>query len=302
MYQWKKLGRVFLPQNDDPFLCSHASNPLPIHLHDDVFRIFYSGRNQDNRSSVGYFEIDLLTREILNYPKKPLITFGAEGSFTSHGISIGNQYHVEGNDYILFMAWQIPSNAHWRGDIGRLQLLDQQKMSLNPQTPYMGVDEEDPVSLSYPFVLFHEGIYKMWYGSTITWNEGNGEMIHVLKYATSKDAEQWEKHGIAIPYEVGVAQAFSRPTVVVDEDGYHMWYSFRSGLGTTYRIGYAHSEDGINWKRLQDQSGITISSSGWDSQMICYPYVFDHNGKRYMLYNGNSHGKSGIGLAVQVDA
>jgi len=32
--------------------------------------------------------------------------------------------------------------------------------------------------------------------------------------------------------------------------------------------------------------------------MIFYPFVFDHKGKRHMLYNGNDYGKTGIGLAV----
>jgi hypothetical protein len=32
--------------------------------------------------------------------------------------------------------------------------------------------------------------------------------------------------------------------------------------------------------------------------MIEYPFVFDHDGHRYMLYNGNEYGKSGFGLAV----
>ncbi len=32
--------------------------------------------------------------------------------------------------------------------------------------------------------------------------------------------------------------------------------------------------------------------------MICYPFIFDHKGKRYMLYNGNDYGKTGFGLAV----
>ena len=32
--------------------------------------------------------------------------------------------------------------------------------------------------------------------------------------------------------------------------------------------------------------------------MIEYPHVFDHNGKRHMLYNGNNYGKTGFGLAV----
>jgi hypothetical protein len=31
--------------------------------------------------------------------------------------------------------------------------------------------------------------------------------------------------------------------------------------------------------------------------MIEYAYVFDHNGNRFMIYNGNGFGKSGLGYA-----
>jgi predicted GH43/DUF377 family glycosyl hydrolase len=74
-----------------------------------------------------------------------------------------------------------------------------------------------------------------------------------------------------------------------------MWYSYR---GSRNRIGYADSEDGISWERKDGEAGIDVSASGWDSEMIEYPFVFDHDGERYMLYNGNGYGKTGIGLAV----
>ena len=32
--------------------------------------------------------------------------------------------------------------------------------------------------------------------------------------------------------------------------------------------------------------------------MVEYPYVFDWQGRRYMLYNGNGYGLTGVGLAV----
>jgi hypothetical protein len=74
-----------------------------------------------------------------------------------------------------------------------------------------------------------------------------------------------------------------------------MWYSYR---GESYRTGYAESQDGINWQRKDEEAGIDVSPSGWDSEMIAYAHVFNHRGKRYMLYNGNGYGKTGIGLAV----
>ena len=298
MAYWRKIAKIGLrPIND--CLLTHASNPMAIHLEKDIYRVFFSGRNIENKSSVGFIDIDILSHDVLTVCREESfrVSDNFEGFF-SHGVSIGNMYNVGLHNYVLFMAWQIRDNNHWRGDIGRLELSNCKKhFSLVGKKPFLTVDSEDLVSLSYPWVLYDEGIYKMWYGSTVSWDSPNGEMIHVIKYATSSDGEVWVKHGLAIPYELGVAQAFSRPTVVKDNEGYHMWYSFRSGTGEKYRIGYAHSHDGLLWDR-KSNSGIDVSEKGWDSEMICYPFVFDHGHSRYMLYNGNDFGKTGFGIAI----
>lgn len=290
---WNKLGKIYSVNNDNPCLLTHASNPMPIHLKDDIYRIYYSGRNKNNQSSISYVDIDILSGKIIYDHKNTILEYGDENSFYSHGISIGNMWEQDGNKYVGFMGWQVPSNGHWRGDIGKFDLDTKQV------TIMLGVSEEDKVSLSYPFVLKEDGIYKMWYGSTIDWVSPNGEMIHVIKYATSNDGKVWNHKGLSIPYELGKAQAFSRPSVVKLNNKYHMWFSYRSGDGTPYRIGYAHSIDGENWE-IQN-SGITTSDIGWDSEMICYPFVFEHKNNLYMLYNGNSYGKEGFGIAVSKD-
>jgi hypothetical protein len=74
-----------------------------------------------------------------------------------------------------------------------------------------------------------------------------------------------------------------------------MWYCYR---GTAYRLGYAESADGIAWARKDEEVGIDISPSGWDSEMLAYPWVLRHGNAMYMFYNGNSYGKSGVGLAI----
>ena len=76
-----------------------------------------------------------------------------------------------------------------------------------------------------------------------------------------------------------------------------MWFSYRSGTGETYRIGHAKSSDGYTWSTNYSKPDIDVSLAGWDSEMICYPFVFLYEQEVYMLYNGNSYGKTGIGLA-----
>jgi hypothetical protein len=123
-------------------------------------------------------------------------------------------------------------------------------------------------------------------------------MAHVIKYAESMDGMIWQRTGtIAIDFKSAEEYAISKPCVLKENGRYKMWYSYR---GTAYRIGYAESEDGIHWTRMDDQVGIDVSESGWDSDMIEYPHVFDHQGRRYMLYNGNEYGRTGFGLAILI--
>ena len=278
---------------------SHAANPLPVHLQGDIYRIYFSGRDEQNRSSVGAVDIDIENRDVVAQYEEPFLEHGPRGSFYEAGISIGNCYTVNSQRYMLFMGWQTPSGGHWRGDIGRLRVTPSLALELDSDAPFMGADKSDPISLSYPWVeQYDDGDYRMWYGSTVKWDAGNGEMLHVIKSARSADGHDWRREDIAVPYELGVAQAFSRPTVMRADGKYHMWFSYRSGLGESYRIGYATSENGQSWELKLKEVGIDVSPSGWDSEMIEYPFVFHHKGHRYMLYNGNGYGKTGFGLAV----
>lgn len=298
---WKKLGLLFSPQGSHPQLLSHAANPMPILLKGDIFRIFFSGRDCINRSSVGYVDIDLIQRKVISYIDEPVFTYGKKNSFFSDGVSIGNFYEENGRLFILFMGWHKPQNSHWRGEIGRLIVNKDWSLTLDGDGPFIPLDPLDPISLSYPWVHKDDqnGGYHMWYGSTLSWDAGNGDMVHVIKHARSVNGEGWDKTGSAIPYSLNIAQAFSHPSVLVDEHNtHHMWFSYRGGNGMAYRIGYSRKEEGAIWSQPLDEGGIMPSSAGWDSEMVEYPYVFCHKGNRYMLYNGNGFGKSGFGLAI----
>ncbi|WP_287497156.1 hypothetical protein [Pandoraea sp. CB10b_02] len=300
---WRKLGRIFEPGQSasHPKLISHAANPLPLLIEGDVYRVFFSGRDAQNRSSVGAVDINIVKHEVVRTFAKPFFEHGPAGSFFADGVSIGNVYKADGQRYMLFMGWQTVPDQHWRGDIGRLVVNDDLSLTLDNDLPFMATDATDPVSLSYPWVMPDEqGGFYMWYGSTVTWDAGNGEMLHVLNYATSQDGHIWNRHGLAVPYALGTAQAFSRPTVIrnAPNDGYDMWFSYRSGTGEKYRIGYAFSPDGRQWQLDLASSGIDVSPSGWDADMIEYPFVFRHKDATYMLYNGDGFGKSGFGLAI----
>ena len=92
---------IYRVDNDHPCLLTHASNPLACHLNDDIYRIFYSGRDSENRSSISYVDYDVEQRKIVNDYKTPIAT-PKESTFYSHGITIGNCWKQNGDDYIGF--------------------------------------------------------------------------------------------------------------------------------------------------------------------------------------------------------
>ena len=299
--KWRKIGLVYSPHSRAAELVSHAANPLPVHLEGDVFRVFFCGRDAINRSSVGAVDVDMRSGRTISGCEQPVFKHGEPGSFFADGVGIGNVFMMSGRRYMGFMAWQTQGLDHWRGDIGRLELDDSLRLKLDPSGPYFKADNGiDGCSLSYPWVQpIGSDLFAMYYGSTVSWSSPNGEMIHPINYATSSDGEHWTRHGVAIPWKLGEAQAFSRPSVFRKKNGtWGMLYSFRRGDGGRYRIGYAESDDAFTWARKDEQAGIDVSPSGWDSDMVCYPYVFDHDGNRYMLYNGNGYGRTGFGLAI----
>ena len=51
-------------------------------------------------------------------------------------------------------------------------------------------------------------------------------------------------------------------------------------------------------EKAGNKVGIDVSGVGWNTQIICSPYVFDHAGPRDLLYDGNDYGMTGFGLAM----
>lgn len=297
--RWEKLGRIFEPYPKGEFLLTHASNPTAILLNEGVFRVFYNGRDSFNRSSVSFFDYDLEKHRIVYHHPIPIAVFGTESTYYSHGISLGSVFKERDVISLFFMGWQCPDGEHWKGEIGKMTLSNSLDLIAIHEPPFLSFDDKhDQISLSYPFILKQDNLYRMWYGSTHDWSSSNGEMIHAIHYAESTDGENWKRFGPAFNYQIGVAQAFSRPIIYCNKSGFHMWFSYRSGTGQSYRIGYAHSSDGYDWAPDYSLKQIDVSAKGWDSEMICYPFTVEFKDQLYLFYNGNGFGKTGIGLAM----
>lgn len=143
IHYWRKLGQVYALKESGrhPKLISHAANPLPLHLYGDIYRVFYSGRDEQNRSSVGAVDIDIVQLKVVADYYEPFFEHGPESSFYADGVSIGCCYSANDLQYMLFMGWQAASSGgHWCGNIGRLIVDPNITLRLDGDSPFLGFD------------------------------------------------------------------------------------------------------------------------------------------------------------------
>jgi hypothetical protein len=297
--QWKKLGKVFSPSGEVEWMHSHASVPIAEHVESDVFRIYFSSRDTRNRSHTGFVVVDISRPDkILDISASPVLSPGRLGEFDDSGAMATWLTRTGSSRFLYYIGWNLSVTVPFRNSIGLAVSNNQGPYLRYADGPILDRTMHEPHFCASCCVIPDGDLWRMWYLSCTGWSQVNGKPQHHyhIKYAESDDGIHWRRDGlVAIDYAHGKEYAISRPSVIRDDDCWKMWYSFR---GNAYRIGFAESQDGKQWSRRDDAAGIDVSTSGWDSEMIEYPFVFDHRGQRFMLYNGNGYGQTGFGLAV----
>ncbi len=298
--KWIKKGRIFEPKGQFDWVKTHSMLPIPEHRGNDLYRVYFSGRDELNRSLVGYVEFDINNpKKILKISEKPILDLGALGTFDDNGVTPSWVIDYDGRKYLYYVGWNKGSTVRMAEMAGLAISTDGgESFRRASKAPILERTDKEPLSLhAATCVLIEDGIWRMWYVSGTEWVHKDFVRYNI-KYAESKDGIKWERDGrVAINFNSKDEHAVARPCVIKEDGIYKMWYCCRRD-NSTYRIGYAESEDGLSWNRKDDEVGIDVSGTGWDSEMIEYPYVFEHKGQKYMFYNGNGYGKNGFGYAV----
>ena len=301
---WVKKGLLFVPDGENPLMRTHAAVPTPVPLEGDVYRVYFSSRDSNNIGRIFYMDVEIDRDEIkvIWVNPEPVLDVGELGTFDEHGVMPSYVLKKRDELWLYYIGWQRLKSVPFNTSIGLAISHDGKVFKRTSRVPLIDRNDFEPFLIASPFVLEENGIYRMWHIGGVKWEKKGDILKHYynIRYAYSSDGLNWIRTGkICIDFVYEGEYAIARPVVLKDGNIYKMWYSFRaSPFGETYRIGYAESEDGINWVRKDDEVGIDVSDEGWDSEMICYAYVFDHKGVRFMLYNGNGYGKTGIGYAV----
>ena len=309
--KWNKIGHIFKANGQREWMNCYTTPIAGIVLESKI-RMYFSTRSTPDAegnfiSNCSFIDVDKNDPEkVLYIHDKTLIELGEPGAFDEFGIMVAKPVIHDNKVYLYYMGWQRLCNktAPYQVMLG-LAISEDDGLTFKKVSrgPLIGIDHIDPISIGNVSVMIEDGLWKMWYTTFTKWEFGGIKPTpeYEIKYAESNDGINWNKSNIVCIAE-DENGGIATPSVLKENGIYHMWFGYRppfdeDGNVHGYKIGYASSVDGKEWKRDDANSGIDMSESGWDSEMVCYPHVLKINYNYQMFYCGNGFGFEGFGYA-----
>lgn len=265
---WKKHGRIFQPTGNRDWRVSHAQLPTVEKVRDDVLRIYYGTRDSSNRTVTSYIEVEADDPLKVTYVHdKPVLGLGELGCFDDSGAMPSWILTYNGLQYLYYIGWNAGVTVPYRNSIGLAVSSDGgHSFARLYKGPIVDRTRSEPYFCGALCVLIENGIWRMWYQDTVRWVlvGGRAEPVYHIKCAESKDGIAWNRRGIVCIDLKATEGGITRPCVIRENGRYKMWYSrrgirdFRTDKAQSYRIGYAESNDGVGWQRMDDAVGIDV--------------------------------------------
>jgi predicted GH43/DUF377 family glycosyl hydrolase len=236
------------------------------------------------------------------YSGNPVLSPGQSDSWENYGVYA--PFVLKHGDTLKM--WYTGSKGYDVQQIGYAISFDGinwQKYQHNPVLKVGAPGSWDSRYVGYSEIIIIDNTYHMWYGGHDDFSNPSFQ----IGYATSPDGINWTKYAGNPVFPLGDTEEWESATlaggsIFFDGDTFHLWYG---GCNNTdfinSRIGYATSQDGINWEKHPDNP-IFYGSGSWDSVSITVPCVIvDTSGYKmwYQGYDGSDQGR--IGYAISSD-
>lgn len=200
----------------------------------------------------------------------------------------------DGTWVLYFYTWPRPGSSDSIGGIGRATAPAPE----GPWTPDEALvlapgaeGDWDSEQLIAPSVVKHDGTYYMYYSHAA---EGQPQTIGL---ATSEDGITWTKYDnpettdepftnsdpVLTPADDEGAwdrEHVLQPSVAVTEDGWVMMYKAFTGAQQDQSLGFAISEDGIEWERATEEP--IFSNSDIRQRRMWFTRMVHHDGVYYL--------------------
>lgn len=305
MMHWKKLGIVYGPDGALPWAQSHAMIPTPFRLNEDVLRVFVTFCDANGIGRPGYVDVSAKNPlRVLGVSQRPLLDLGVPGSFDENGVLTCSVVAVSPDRIFMYYAgFELGTQIRYRLLTGLAISEDGgNSFSRYSPTPVLERSAAEVYFRCGPFCLYEEGRFRLWYVAGSAWTDVNGKSMPVydIRYAESDDGIHWPDSGeVQIAITEPDEHGFGRPYVIrKPQGGYRMFYSVRRRSFNAYRLGYAESDNGRDWRRMDASLNLDVTPGSFDSTAIMYSAPIDIDGTLYAFYNGDEFGRAGFAVAI----
>lgn len=299
--KWEKRGILYSPEKNYWWQQKYGMMPTPEFIEsENIIRIYYGVTDKDNNGRGTFMDVDadnpgVIIRNAENF----ILDIGDPGLFDDCGAIPSSILNINGTKYLYYVGFQRTEKVPYMLFSGLALSVDGLNFQKYSQAPIIDRSIHNAISNAAPFVMEDKGLFRMWFWLGREWTTVNKKLYikAIICEASSLDGLAWKvQSNPCIVLDPQTEFSVGRPWVIKDGNIFKMWYSVRY-IDKLYRIGYAESHDGSNWIRKDDEAGIDVSESGWDSEMVCYPSVVRVREKTFMFYNGNNNGETGFGYA-----
>jgi hypothetical protein len=309
--KWEKKGFIITANGQREWMNSHIQNPCAIELSDCV-RVYYTTRPKPEngmfRSVIAFVDLDKNNlSNVIRISEQPVLTHGNVGTFDEDGVMPGVILkRSEQEIWLYYMGWRRSVSVPYFWSIGLAVSKDGgNTFTRFGKGPIMTTDYNDPYLLVAPrAVVYDNDMWHMFYASGMGWVESDGkwESKYLIRRAKSKDGICWDRDEKTCIDKIYDDESQGACCIYKTQNYYHAYFSYRHSVDFRnkergYLIGHAYSSNLESWVRDDKNDNIYLSESGFDSEMMCYPYVMDIENRTVMFYCGNGFGKGGLGYA-----
>ncbi|CAG9213038.1 conserved hypothetical protein [Paraburkholderia sabiae] len=298
---WKKLGAVFnTATHGQPWMKNSALTPTPFRLNECTIRVYAGFRDEVGVSRIGYVDVAAEDpTEILGVSSTPVLDIGRDGCFDDNGVILGDIVKATDGVYMFYVGFQLVAKAKFLAFSGIAISTDGGcSFTRVSESPVLDRAKGQSTIGAIHSARFENNRWRLWYASGDGWEIINGRPYPQYKiyYVETHDLLDIPRRGRLCIDVHGDEYRIGRPRVYRIGGEYYMYYTKGTVTGS-YFPGVARSADGVQWKRYDEELGISLSDDGWDSQTLCYPALISVQDRTYMFYNGNNMGYEGFGCA-----
>lgn len=301
---WEKKGILFCPDGSQSWARTHAMIPTPFRLNTDVLRIYFTCCDQHGIGRPGYIDVCAHDpTQLIQVGKNPLLDVGSPGTFDENGVLACSVIRApDGRVFMYYVGFELGQRIRYRLLSGLAISEDGgETFYRHSPVPILERSAEELYFRCGPFCLDSPSCFRLWYVAGSSWTQlgSKSSPEYDIRYAESHDGITWPNRGeIQISVSKSEEYGFGRPYLVERPGGgYRMFYSVRRRDVEAYRLGYAESDDGKHWKRMDERLNLDVTPGSFDSDAIMYAAPVQIRDKMFLFYNGNNFGRDGIAVA-----